>query len=216
MDGEIDAPVEQSLIELFGEEPFAASLDQAAILDAIAAGDDGDDFECVRRDAEFVRQSRACLLGLRQRKLRAARADAEEWRHVLHLPASAMEGNAPNDAAMKPLTVLGIESSCDETAAAVLRLDEAGPRVLSDVVLGQTAHHAPYKGVVPEIAARAHVEGLDGTIAAAMRDAGLGFADLDGVAATAGPGVLGGVVSMAGECRTRSMKRHVASPRLRL
>ncbi len=105
-----------------------------------------------------------------------------------------MEGNAPNDAAMKPLTVLGIESSCDETAAAVLRLDEAGPRVLSDVVLGQTAHHAPYKGVVPEIAARAHVEGLDGTIAAAMRDAGLGFADLDGVAATAGPGLIGGVM----------------------
>ena len=58
---------------------------------------------------------------------------------------------------MKPLTVLGIETSCDETAAAVLRLDERGPHVLSDVVLGQAAHHAPYRGVVPEIAARAHV-----------------------------------------------------------
>src|SRR5690606_19984060 len=79
--------------------------------------------------------------------------------------------------------------------AAVLRLDEDGrPTVLSDVVLGQTAHHAPYKGVVPEIAARAHVEGLDGTIAAAMADAKLDFADLDGVAATAGPGLIGGVM----------------------
>ena len=96
---------------------------------------------------------------------------------------------------MKPLTVLGIETSCDETAAAVLRLDEDGhPHVISDIVLGQAAQHAPYKGVVPEIAARAHVEGLDGAIAAAMADAKLGFADLDGVAATAGPGLIGGVM----------------------
>jgi N6-L-threonylcarbamoyladenine synthase len=94
----------------------------------------------------------------------------------------------------KPLTVLGIETSCDETAAAVLRLDAAGPRVLSDVVLGQVAQHAPYKGVVPEIAARAHVEGLDAIVETAMREAGLGFADLDGVAATAGPGLIGGVM----------------------
>lgn len=95
---------------------------------------------------------------------------------------------------MKPLTILGIETSCDETAAAVLRLDENGPLVLSDIVLGQAAAHAPYKGVVPEIAARAHVEGLDGTIAAAMRGAGLAFSELDGVAATAGPGLIGGVM----------------------
>ena len=94
----------------------------------------------------------------------------------------------------QPLTILGIETSCDETAAAVLRLGDAGPEVLSDVVLGQAAKHAPYRGVVPEIAARAHVEGLDATIAAAMRDAGLDFADLDGVAATAGPGLVGGVM----------------------
>ncbi len=114
---------------------------------------------------------------------------------LLHLTAGAGEGNAPNVHAMKPLTVLGIETSCDETAAAVLRLDEnRRPHVISDIVLGQAAHHAPYKGVVPEIAARAHVEGLDGTIAAAMRDANLGFADLDGVAATAGPGLIGGVM----------------------
>ena len=95
---------------------------------------------------------------------------------------------------MKPITILGIETSCDETAAAVLRLDENGPLVLSDIVLGQAAAHAPYKGVVPEIAARAHVEGLDGTIAAAMRGAGLSFSELDGVAATAGPGLIGGVM----------------------
>jgi len=127
---------------------------------------------------------------------------------------------------MKPLTILGIETSCDETAAAVLRLDEAGPHVLSDVVLGQAAHHAPYRGVVPEIAARAHVEGLDGTIKAAMADAGMSFADLDGVAATAGPGLIGGVMVglMAGKAialahnkpliGVNHLEGHALSPRL--
>jgi N6-L-threonylcarbamoyladenine synthase len=126
----------------------------------------------------------------------------------------------------KPLTVLGVETSCDETAAAVVRLEASGPRVLSDVVLGQVAQHAPYKGVVPEIAARAHVEGLDGTIAAAMRDAGQGFADLDGVAATAGPGLIGGVMVglMAGKAialahgkpliAVNHLEGHALSPRL--
>lgn len=90
--------------------------------------------------------------------------------------------------------VLGIETSCDETAAAVVACGPQGVRVLSDVVLSQVAAHAPYKGVVPEIAARAHVEGLDGAIAAAMQGAGLDFPELDGVAATAGPGLIGGVM----------------------
>ncbi len=127
---------------------------------------------------------------------------------------------------MKPLTVLGIETSCDETAAAVVRLLDGRPQVLSDVVLGQAARHAPYKGVVPEIAARAHVEGLDGTIAAAMRAAGLGYADLDGVAATAGPGLIGGVMVglMAGKAislahglpviAVNHLEGHALSPRL--
>jgi N6-L-threonylcarbamoyladenine synthase len=128
---------------------------------------------------------------------------------------------------MRPLTVLGIETSCDETAAAVVRLDGEGrPHVLSDIVLGQAAHHAPYKGVVPEIAARAHVEGLDATIAAAMRDARLGFAELDGVAATAGPGLIGGVMVglVAGEAialahdkpliAVNHLEGHALSPRL--
>jgi N6-L-threonylcarbamoyladenine synthase len=127
---------------------------------------------------------------------------------------------------VKPLTILGIETSCDETAAAVLRLDDQGPQVLSDIVLGQVAQHAPYKGIVPEIAARAHVEGLDGVIAAAMKDAGLGFKDLDGVAATAGPGLIGGVMVglMAGKAialahglpliAVNHLEGHALSPRL--
>jgi N6-L-threonylcarbamoyladenine synthase len=94
-----------------------------------------------------------------------------------------------------PLTVLGIETSCDETAAAVVRLAPGAPaQVLSSVVLSQIADHAPYGGVVPEIAARAHVETIDAIVGRALDEAGVGVADLDGIAATAGPGLVGGVM----------------------
>ena len=95
----------------------------------------------------------------------------------------------------RTLTILGIETSCDETAAAVVRLDGEGcARPLSSVVASQVATHAAYGGVVPEIAARAHVEVVDTVIAEALRQAGVGFEALDGVAATAGPGLVGGVM----------------------
>ena len=98
-------------------------------------------------------------------------------------------------AALKPLTVLGIETSCDETAASVVRGLPPGPgEILSNVVLGQAAAHRPYGGVVPEIAARAHVEMLDGVIAQALDEAQMTLADVDAVAATAGPGLIGGVM----------------------
>src|SRR5436190_7831830 len=92
-------------------------------------------------------------------------------------------------------TVLGIETSCDETAAAVVRRHaEGGGEILSDIVLSQTEEHAAFGGVVPEIAARAHVEALDGIIAAAMEQAGVGFSSIDAVAAAAGPRLIGGVL----------------------
>ncbi len=91
--------------------------------------------------------------------------------------------------------MLGIETSCDETAASVVRLTPGAPvAVLSSVVLSQTAEHAPYGGVVPEIAARAHVESIDAIVGRALADAGVTPAALDGVAATAGPGLVGGVM----------------------
>ena len=89
------------------------------------------------------------------------------------------------------MIVLGIETSCDETAAAVV--DDAR-RIRSNIVLSQVAEHRPYGGVVPEIAARAHVEQIDGLIRQAMDGAQLQFSELDGVAATAGPGLIGGVM----------------------
>ncbi|MBI1180577.1 MAG: tRNA (adenosine(37)-N6)-threonylcarbamoyltransferase complex transferase subunit TsaD [Alphaproteobacteria bacterium] len=89
------------------------------------------------------------------------------------------------------MRVLGIETSCDETAAAVV---DGDGRILSNVVLSQLDEHRPYGGVVPEIAARAHIDHLDGLIARAVEEAGVGFAELDGVAVTAGPGLIGGVM----------------------
>ena len=87
--------------------------------------------------------------------------------------------------------VLGIETSCDETAAAVVDDRRA---ILADVVRDQLDAHRDYGGVVPEIAARAHLEAIDRVVARAMDDAGIGFDSLDGVAATGGPGLIGGVI----------------------
>ena len=87
--------------------------------------------------------------------------------------------------------VLGLESSCDETAAAVL---DGDGRVLAEAVLSQEQEHAPYGGVVPEIAARAHLAAFPDMVRRVMRRAGLDFAALGGVAASAGPGLIGGLI----------------------
>ncbi|HEY1072860.1 tRNA (adenosine(37)-N6)-threonylcarbamoyltransferase complex transferase subunit TsaD [Brevundimonas sp.] len=100
------------------------------------------------------------------------------------------DGRAPDGG----LIVLGLETSCDETAASVVRLSAAGAEVLSSVIHSQIDEHAAYGGVVPEIAARSHVEMIDGVARRAMSEAGIDYAALDGVAATAGPGLVGGVM----------------------
>ena len=112
-----------------------------------------------------------------------------------------LQERAPPGNRMTPISpsatqiVLGLETSCDETAAAVVRRDADGVvTVLSSVIASQIAAHAPYGGVVPEIAARAHVESIDTITAEALANAGVGFEALTGVAATAGPGLVGGVM----------------------
>src|SRR5208337_3848982 len=101
--------------------------------------------------------------------------------------------HAPGES--KRMRVLGIETTCDETAAAVVRLRSDGVgEILADEVMSQIAAHAAFGGVVPEIAARAHVEIIDILIARALRRANLRPANLDGVAAAAGPGLIGGVL----------------------
>jgi N6-L-threonylcarbamoyladenine synthase len=93
------------------------------------------------------------------------------------------------------MIVLGIETTCDETAAAVVkRFQDGRGNILSNVVLSQISEHAAFGGVVPEIAARAHVEALDHVIASSMRQSGCNYDAIDGVAAAAGPGLIGGVI----------------------
>ncbi|WP_425229086.1 tRNA (adenosine(37)-N6)-threonylcarbamoyltransferase complex transferase subunit TsaD [Sphingomonas sp.] len=89
------------------------------------------------------------------------------------------------------MLILGLESSCDETAAALVTGDR---RVLAHRLLGQEAAHAPFGGVVPEIAARAHVEALEPLVRAALDESGVTLAQVDAIAATAGPGLIGGVM----------------------
>ena len=119
--------------------------------------------------------------------------------------------------------VLGIETSCDETAAAVV--DDAR-RIRGQRLLSQIDQHRPYLGVVPEIAARVHIEHIDRLIEEAMAEAGISFADLDGVAATAGPGLIGGLMVglMTGKAiaaaadkplvTVNHLEAHALSPRL--
>jgi len=93
------------------------------------------------------------------------------------------------------MIVLGIETTCDETAAAVVeRFENGSGKILSNIVLSQVNEHAAFGGVVPEIAARAHVEALDLIITRAMKEAGRDYDSIDGVAAAAGPGLIGGVI----------------------
>ena len=87
--------------------------------------------------------------------------------------------------------ILGLESSCDETAAAIVRSDRT---ILSHALAGQEDHHRAFGGVVPEIAARAHAELMTPLVATALADAGLTLNDVDAIAATAGPGLIGGVM----------------------
>ena len=89
------------------------------------------------------------------------------------------------------MIILGIETSCDETAAAIVSDTKD---IRANVVLSQISAHIPYGGVVPEIAARAHIEHIEAVISQALRDAGCRFSDLDAIAVTGGPGLIGGII----------------------
>jgi N6-L-threonylcarbamoyladenine synthase len=119
--------------------------------------------------------------------------------------------------------VLGIESSCDETAAALVSSDRT---IVAERIASQDEAHAPYGGVVPEIAARAHADKLAPMIDAVLDDAGLGLGDCDAIAATAGPGLIGGVMGGRASAKALAMasdtpliavnhlEGHALSPRL--
>jgi N6-L-threonylcarbamoyladenine synthase len=126
-------------------------------------------------------------MGLGKGERRTARTEPHFGKTGSHVAGRASEAAVSR----KPPVILGIESSCDETAAAVITGDR---QILSHRLAGQESEHAPYGGVVPEIAARAHVEAVMPLVEAALTDAKLGLADLDAIAATAGPGLIGGVM----------------------
>ncbi|NQV56490.1 MAG: tRNA (adenosine(37)-N6)-threonylcarbamoyltransferase complex transferase subunit TsaD, partial [Rhodospirillales bacterium] len=93
------------------------------------------------------------------------------------------------------MILLGIETSCDETSAAIVT-DNRAPdaRILSNIVFSQIEAHQPYEGVVPEIAARAHLSYTDQVIERALNQAQIEFSELDGIAVAGGPGLIGGVI----------------------
>ena len=97
------------------------------------------------------------------------------------------------------MIVLGIETSCDETAAAVVAVDRT---ILSNEILSQFEEHRPYGGVVPEIAARAHLEYLNTVIIKALKTANVSFQDLSAIGATGGPGLIGGCNSRSNDCQS--------------
>src|SRR5215475_7321889 len=103
-------------------------------------------------------------------------------------------GLCRDGAYMCGMNILGIETSCDETAVAVVSDDSGRATIRANLVQSQLVEHAPYGGVVPEIAARAHLDHLDALIRQALDTAGCGFDELDGVAAAAGPGLIGGLI----------------------
>jgi N6-L-threonylcarbamoyladenine synthase len=108
------------------------------------------------------------------------------------------------------MLMLGIETSCDETAAAVVTDEDVGlARIRSDLVFSQLAEHRPFGGIVPEIAARAHLDRLDTLIARALDEASIGFGDLAGVAATGGPGLIGGVIVGVMEAKAIALARRL-------
>ncbi len=106
--------------------------------------------------------------------------------------------NRDNMADQKDIYILGIESSCDETAAAVVK---NGREVLSNIISSQIDIHTVYGGVVPEIASRLHCENINGVIRLALKEAGLGFEDLDAIAVTKGPGLVGALLVGVSEAK---------------
>ena len=221
MHGDIDAAVEQRLLDLLGEQALAAGFRKGRSwirsplveIGTISKALSGRPCAAISRARVSWAWASASALPL------VPILVLFPWRAVrdnpaargLPAPASAEIGmifgmhdaqrkafeeiSGPAMIEQDAVKVLGIETSCDETAASVVALGRDGrPEILSSIVLSQIDEHAAFGGVVPEIAARAHVEALDGIVAAALAEAKIGLADMDAVAATAGPGLIGGLI----------------------
>ncbi len=209
MDGRVDRAVGQPNVEFLGPQGLATDVGQRPIEDAIAAGHDRNQFDRTKRPAMRGAQPRAGFFGLRQRQRRLAGAQPQRAggqrcgakgivrRRCVGFDHAPLAVTGIISKGKLPMAlILGIESSCDETAVAII--DDRGAtletRVVAQRIASQDAAHRPYGGVVPEIAARAHVEVLTPMVADTLADAGFALDAIDAIAATAGPGLIGGVM----------------------
>ena len=110
---------------------------------------------------------------------------------IIRMDMGKLRGDTHTDATTRPILCLGIESSCDETSAAIVDSDR---NILSHIIYSQIPEHQKYGGVVPELAARAHILAIDDVIRKTLDAAGKSISDIDVIAATAGPGLIGGVL----------------------
>lgn len=117
-----------------------------------------------------------------------------------------IESGSQTTLAWKPGPLLGLETSCDETSAAVV---DSGGRVLANVVNSQDAVHQPYGGVVPELSSRAHIETIEGVASQAVREAGIQWTDLTGIAVTQGPGLAGSLIVGVNYAKALSYALHI-------
>lgn len=215
VDGKVDLAMEQRGVEFLGPQRLAADFGERAVLDAVAAGHLRAQFDRALAPAHRGAQARAGFFGLGHGERRAAGAQTERAirlgaiRLRNRMLAGGLSGRVRrgvhawvavtgiiSKGKLRMALILGIESSCDETAVAVIDGDATtlDTRIVAQRIASQDEAHRPYGGVVPEIAARAHADVIAPMVAATLADAGLGLADMDAIAATAGPGLIGGVM----------------------
>jgi N6-L-threonylcarbamoyladenine synthase len=209
MNRQIDRTGKLRLVDFLGEKPLAAAFGKRPVGDRIPCGADDGEWKGFFAFAGELHQGGARHQGLSHRQRRAAATKPQErLRHCLFFPVNScfpaddeqhrtryVNTKRPHRRADGTfMLVLGIETTCDETAAAILRRGNDGRgEILANEIASQS-EHALYGGVVPEIAARAHIDKLDGLIRAALSRARIGIGDLDAIAAAAGPGLIGGVL----------------------
>ena len=185
----VDVAIDQRAFQLFGPQGFAADIGQRAALILVARRQHRDQLHSVRRPTMRRAQRGFSHLRLSQSERGGASANTERGEGPrgpcgLSIARHSRKGK-------RMAIILGLESSCDETAAAIVRSDRA---ILSHALAGQEDHHRAFGGVVPEIAARAHAEMMTPLVKVALADAGMTLDDVDAIAATAGPGLIGGVM----------------------
>ena len=190
MDREVGTALEQTQVELLGPQRLAADLGERPVLDAVAGGGHRHDLDGLLAPAVRGAQRIGDQGRLGEGERRAAGADTKRSGGGPGHGA-ACASRSPGGREARVSLILGIESSCDETAAALVTSDR---RILAHRLAGQEAAHRPYGGVVPEIAARAHVEILPRLVEEALAEAKVELDEVDAIAATAGPGLIGGVM----------------------